>query len=842
MIIIRQSLLAAASASALLIATSAHAQSATYTTPNITTATGATSVTFRGNTFVNQGLIGVGRVSATGRDFANETLGSFSGMAMDLGSWRRNANGSYSGNLWTLPDRGPNDVGPFVGTTNYRNRIHTFGFTLNPYTSTTPLPASIASQNQLQLTPTGGFFLTDATGTNFTGRDAGSNVVVRGGISYPLVAAGDATGAAGRISMDSEAVARSRDGTFYVSDEYGAMIYHFDATGRQIGAIQTVAAILPRTAGVVNFDGGSAPTTGRRNNQGLEALAITPDGKRLVTILQSATVQDTSGSSQQTRNNTRILVYDISAASTPTSPVGHFVMQLPTLNVSGLGASANRTAAQSEMLALNSTQFLVLSRDGVGRGSGASPVNSPIYKSVILVDTFGATNLAGTTYETGVTPIATGGALVSGITPVGQVELVNMLNPVQLGRFGMNLNTAPSNILSMSEKWEALGLAPVLDDAAPQDFFLFVGNDNDFMTDNGSVNGQAFDASLTGAGGTGNNDSIILVYRLTLPTYVDPEALGALNESSPYAVVAARDAGRMVGAGAVESGLRSLDASRRTDFLGGNDFASGINIWLEGAWRQDRMDYAGASADYDGAGGAIGIDVGYRGLRIGGVFVDQRVNSDLGGGFSIDADGLGVGLYAGATLGESVYVQAAASYVDINFDDISRPAAYGQIATGSTSGTATALTVGMGYTPTVGRYRLGPFVSASVRNSETDGYSEHNASVSNATYQSQKYESAELTGGLEAYGKWGSMTPSLRIAYTGLRQEGADQAQVRLTSAMHPMANVLVDLPGAESDFASARLGLDGELGGFQYRLQIESRFSDGDADTAASVAVARRF
>ena len=239
---------------------------------------------------------------------------------------------------------------------------------------------------------------------------------------------------------------------------------------------------------------------------------------------------------------------------------------------------------------------------------------------------------------------------------------------------------------------------------------------------------------------------------------------------------------------------------------------------------------------------AIGIDVGYRGLRIGGVFVDQRVNSDLGGGFSIDADGLGVGLYAGATLGESVYVQAAASYVDINFDDISRPAAYGQIATGSTSGTATALTVGMGYTPTVGRYRLGPFVSASVRNSETDGYSEHNASVSNATYQSQKYESAELTGGLEAYGRWGSMTPSLRIAYTGLRQEGADQAQVRLTSAMHPMANVLVDLPGAESDFASARLGLDGELGGFQYRLQIESRFSDGDADTAASVAVARRF
>ncbi|MFZ4605523.1 MAG: esterase-like activity of phytase family protein [Caulobacter sp.] len=842
MTIIRQSLLAAASASALLIATGAHAQSATYTTPNITTAAGATSVTFRGYTFVNQGLIGVGRVSATGRDFANETLGSFSGMAMDLSSWRRNSNGSYSGSLWTLPDRGPNDVGPFVGTTNYRNRIHTYSFSLNPYTSSTPLPASTSSQNQLQLTPTGGFFLTDATGTNFTGRDAGSNVVVRDGISYPVVAAGDATGAAGRISMDSEALVRSRDGSFYVSDEYGAMIYHFDATGRQIGAIQTIAAILPRTAGVINFDGGSAPTTGRRNNQGLEALAITPDGRQLVTILQSATVQDTSGSSQQTRNNTRILVYNISGTGAPTSPTGHFVLQLPTFNVSGLGASANRTAAQSEMLALNSTQFLVLSRDGVGRGSGASPVNSPVYKSVLLVDTFGATNLAGTAYETGVTPIATGGALVSGITPVSQVELVNMLNPVQLGRFGMNLNTAPSDILSMSEKWEALGLVPVLDEAAPQDFFLLVGNDNDFMASNGSINGQAFDASLTGAGGTGNNDSIILVYRLTLPTYVDPEALDALNSASPYAVSSARDAGRLVGGGAIDSGLRSLDASRRSAFLGRSEFGAGANVWVEGAWRQDRVDYAGPTADYDGSGGAVGIDVGYNGVRVGGVFVDQRVNSDMGGGFSIDAEGIGAGLYVGAVLGEGGYVQAAASYSNLDFDDISRPAAYGQIAKGSTSGKATEFSVEAGFTPTLGGFRAGPFVSAALRNSEVDGYGEHGASVSNATYQRQRYESTEVTGGFEAYGQWAGLTPSLRIGYTAVSDSGSGQARVRLTSAMHPMADVVVDLPGADDDFASARLGLDGDLAGFQYRLQVESRFGDGDTDTAVSVGVARRF
>lgn len=37
------------------------------------------------------------------------------------------------------------------------------------------------------------------------------------------------------------------DGSFYVSDECAAVIYRFDASGKQIGAIQTVAALLPRT-------------------------------------------------------------------------------------------------------------------------------------------------------------------------------------------------------------------------------------------------------------------------------------------------------------------------------------------------------------------------------------------------------------------------------------------------------------------------------------------------------------------------------------------------------------------------------------------------------------------
>jgi len=61
-------------------------------------------VNFSGELFVNQGLVGAGRVSASAIDFNGDTLGSFSGMALDLTTWRRGPSG-YSGVLYTLPDR-----------------------------------------------------------------------------------------------------------------------------------------------------------------------------------------------------------------------------------------------------------------------------------------------------------------------------------------------------------------------------------------------------------------------------------------------------------------------------------------------------------------------------------------------------------------------------------------------------------------------------------------------------------------------------------------------------------------------------------------------------------------
>jgi hypothetical protein len=820
----------------LACSTSALAQSRIFTTPNISTQAGAQSVTLGGQTFVNRGLVGVGRLDANTRDFAGETLGSFSGMALDLASWRRNADGTYSGRMTTTPDRGPNDVGPFVGSTDYRNRAHVSTLTLAPYAGTAVLPQATSSQNQLTITPAGGFFLTDAAGKPMTGKDPGTGVVVRDGVSLPSPTSGEG---AGRISLDAEGIAYARDGSFYVSDEYAAGLYHFDAGGKLIGAIQTVPALLPRTAGTINFNSVNPPVTGRRNNQGLEAIAITPDGGRLVTILQSAAVQDTAGANQATRNNTRVLVYDISGGATPSTPIGHYALQLPIFTQAGNGAAPDRTAAQSEMLALNGNQFLVLARDGIGRGAGTSATNSAVYKSVLLIDTTGATNLAGTSYETGTTPIATNGTLAAGIVPVQQVELVNMLNPVQLSRFGMNLNTTPSTPTSLSEKQEAMGLAPVLDEAAPQDFFLLIGNDNDFQSGNGFINGQPYNAALSGAGGTGNNDSVVLVYRLSLPTYVDPMALAAMNAGAPIVLTSARTIAAALGTAATTPSMERLGSLRRLFDDGG--YGMGVQLWAQDQWQRiNTTTSRGVGlARAQGLAAAGGIDVGFGPARIGAAIGYQSAD-DNGGPLEIDAKATSIAVYAGVSLPIGFYAQgAAAKTVQLDFDKLHRASAYGLTGRGKTDGAVWTATGELGWMFDLGMARAGPFGGVEYVDAQIDGYTETGASLGNVAYQDLDYRRLRATSGLEARAHLtDAVIPSLRIGYTWEDERGDRDAVVRLASAQHSLATQSVALASTERDHVVAAFGVQGSQGRLGYRFGAEGRFARGTDDKRVSIAV----
>jgi hypothetical protein len=96
-----------------------------------------------------------------------------------------------------------------------------------------------------------------------------------------------------------------------------------------------------------------------------------------------------------------------------------------------------------------------------------------------------------------------GTKLRPGIVPAEWVELINMLNPTQLARVGLSVET-------LSEKWEAMDLASVLEPDHPADYFLLVGNDNDFIARRCRMSGQSCDSDI-------DNDNRILVYRVSLP-------------------------------------------------------------------------------------------------------------------------------------------------------------------------------------------------------------------------------------------------------------------------------------------------------------------------------------
>jgi Esterase-like activity of phytase len=91
--------------------------------------------------------------------------------------------------------------------------------------------------------------------------------------------------------MDTEALVRLADGTFWIAEEYGPSLAHISAAGRVIERV-TPSGVKP--AGAVPFAPNYPVTDGlpgilvkRKQNRGFESLALSPDGKFLYTALQS---------------------------------------------------------------------------------------------------------------------------------------------------------------------------------------------------------------------------------------------------------------------------------------------------------------------------------------------------------------------------------------------------------------------------------------------------------------------------------------------------------------------------------------------------------------------------
>lgn len=166
------------------------------------------------------------------------------------------------------------------------------------------------------------------------------------------------------FGIDSEGLVALKDGTFWVSDEYGPHVVHYNAQGTELERISPI--------GVNEGNGGRklpAVFSKRRANRGMEGLAVTPDEKTIVGIMQS-----TMHNPEPIRSNvTRIVTLDLETGATQ-----QFVYIQEDSNLSN-----------SEITALSNTEFLVVERDGKFAGDG--PAQKHIYK----IDINGATDISG---------------------------------------------------------------------------------------------------------------------------------------------------------------------------------------------------------------------------------------------------------------------------------------------------------------------------------------------------------------------------------------------------------------------------------------------------------------
>lgn len=187
---------------------------------------------------------------------------------------------------------------------------------------------------------------------------------------------------------DSEGLVALPDGTFWVSDEYGPYITHFDATGKQIGRYSPFDGTLP---GELRL---------RDPNKGMEGLTVTPDGKTLVGIMQSALVTPDLKGKPKNVVPVRIVTVDLATGT------AHQYLYQRHLD------SADTNI--SEITALSDHEFLVDERDG--------DMSATSFKRLYKIDLTGATDVSehstvpGSSYDA-----AKGGLLVGGKSIEGLV-------------------------------------------------------------------------------------------------------------------------------------------------------------------------------------------------------------------------------------------------------------------------------------------------------------------------------------------------------------------------------------------------------------------------------------
>ncbi|TCI96825.1 esterase-like activity of phytase family protein [Aeromicrobium sp. IC_218] len=159
--------------------------------------------------------------------------------------------------------------------------------------------------------------------------------------------------------FDVESMQVAGDGTFWFGDELGPFLLHTDARGRLLEAPVATPGVTSPSSPLL-----AGATPNLPDSKGFEGMAITPDGKRLLPMLEGSTAEDkAAGRASDLR------IYDVRLGRHGARFTGDFDRYRLEAPEHAIG----------DAIAVNAHQLLVVERDNLA-GAAAR------FKKVFLVD------------------------------------------------------------------------------------------------------------------------------------------------------------------------------------------------------------------------------------------------------------------------------------------------------------------------------------------------------------------------------------------------------------------------------------------------------------------------
>jgi len=260
------------------------------------------------------------------QEFPFSTLKTLNGVNIINGGFGSGATAhpTQKGEFYVITDRGPNVA--------YSNGIKI----LVPDFTPTIMHFKINAEGKIEVIKY--IKLKNPSGQPITGLP---NPVGMGSTGEVAYAADGSVLGTDNYGLDSESIVAAKDGTFWVSDEYGPHIVHYNADGVELERISPIG---------VNTGTRKLPAVfaKRRPNRGMEGMCMTPDGKMLVGTMQSTMYVPTKALATNT-TLTRIVTFDLATGQTKQY-----------LYRQDGGASDS----VCDITPITNTEFLVIERDG----------------------------------------------------------------------------------------------------------------------------------------------------------------------------------------------------------------------------------------------------------------------------------------------------------------------------------------------------------------------------------------------------------------------------------------------------------------------------------------------